>query len=290
MILKFWGTRGSIPVPGDSTIKYGGNTPCVEVRSEDGEMLILDAGSGIRELGKELQNGYKGNKTINILFSHYHWDHIQGIPFFLPLYNKKNNIFFWGEHCENQSVETVLSYQMAANYFPIGLNELTAKINFKEVKSEDMFELNGMEIATFRANHSSPTIAYKISEKNKSIVYMTDNELSVKEDYEKDDILSLKELNENLIEFCRGCDYLIHDSMYDEKTMLQKKGWGHTSNVTLALFGVLAEVKNLVLFHYNPDYSDEKIDSLLEETQNVLKKRNSGTNCIAAKEGMTISF
>ena len=199
-MLKFWGTRGSIPVPGDSTLKYGGNTPCVEVRSESGELLILDAGSGIRELGKELQKG-SNSKMINILFSHYHWDHIQGIPFFLPLYNKENSVFFWGEHCENQSVETVLSYQMTSNYFPIGLNELTAKINFKEVKSEDQFKLNGMEITTFRANHSSPTITYKISEKNKSIVYMTDNELNVNEDDEKDDLSSFKELNKNLIEY-----------------------------------------------------------------------------------------
>ena len=275
-------------MPGDSTIKYGGNTPCVEVRSENNELVILDAGSGIRELGKALQNNINGN-CINILFSHYHWDHIQGIPFFLPLYNKNNNVFFWGEHSENQSVETVLGYQMTANYFPIKLHELSAKINFKEVKSGDKFTLNDMEVSTFRANHSSPTITYKISEKNKSIVYMTDNELNINENTNEDNLSPLKELNEDLIEFCRGCDYLIHDSMYDEKTMLQKKGWGHTSNVTLALFGILAEVKNLVLFHYNPDYSDDKIDALLEETREILKKKKVGTKCIAAAEGMTIS-
>lgn len=287
MILKFWGTRGSIPVPGNSTLKYGGNTPCVEIRSESNEILILDAGSGIRELGKNLSNDYNGN-SFNILFSHYHWDHIQGIPFFLPLYDKGKVVSFWGEHCGKQSVESVLSYQMTSNYFPIKMKELSAKVNFKEIKINDKFALNGMEISTFRANHSSPTVTYKISEKGKCIVYMTDNELNVNEEDEKDNIHSVKELNKDLIDFCRGCDYLIHDSMYDESAMLHKKGWGHTSNVTLAFFGILAEVKNLVLFHYNPDYSDDKIDSLLEETQKVLQINNSGIKCIAAREEMSI--
>ncbi len=268
-------------------MKYGGNTPCVEVRSNDSELLILDAGSGIRELGKDLQKNYH-NKFINILISHYHWDHIQGIPFFLPLYNKENNVFFWGENIENQSVESVLSYQMTSNYFPIGINELSAKISFNEVKTNEKFKLNGMEITTFRANHSSPTITYKISENNKSIVYMTDNELNVKEEENEDNLSSVRELNHSLIEFCRGCDYLIHDSMYDESTMIQKKGWGHTGNKTLAAFGILAEVKNLVLFHYNPDYGDDKIDLLLEETRDVLNKNNTRTKCLAAEEGMTI--
>ncbi len=287
MILKFWGTRGSIPVPGDSTLKYGGNTPCVEIRSDKNELLILDAGSGIRELGKVVQKN-DHQKNINILISHYHWDHIQGIPFFLPLYCKGNIVNFWGENIENQPVESVLSYQMTSNYFPIRLSELSAKINFKEVGTNEKFSLNGMEITTFRANHSSPTLTYKISENNKSIVYMTDNELNVKDDENEDNLTSVRELNKNLIEFCRGCDYLIHDSMYDETTMLQKKGWGHTGNKTLAAFGILAEVKYLVLFHYNPDYADDKIDLLLEETRGVLKRNKTETKCIAAKEGMSI--
>ena len=289
MMLKFWGTRGSIPVPGDNTLKYGGNTPCIEVRSSNNELLILDAGSGLRELGKKLQKD-NYNSLINILISHYHWDHIQGIPFFLPLYNEKSSILFWGENSDGQPIESILSSQMSSNYFPITIKDLAAKIKFKEVRIQDSFHINGFNITTFRVNHSSPTIAYRISENNKSIVYMTDNELNIEKNSGDSNLLSVDKLNKNLIEFCRGCDYLIHDSMYDEATMLLKKGWGHTSNITLALFGILAEVKNLVLFHYNPDYSDDKIDQLLEETSKILKENGAATKCIAAKEGLEISI
>jgi len=289
MILKFWGTRGSIPVPGNDTLKYGGNTPCVEVRSQKNDLLILDAGSGIRELGKELNNS-NNSHLINILISHYHWDHIQGIPFFLPLYQKENKIRFWGETSEGQNIETILSNQMTSNYFPIKLNDLVADVKFNVLKTEEYFEINDFKISTFRANHSSPTIAFKIRESDKCIVYMTDNELKLNDNNDKNTLDTIKKLNDDLIEFCRGCDYLIHDSMYDESTMMQKKGWGHTCNKTLAMFGILSDVKNLVLFHYNPDYSDDKIDLLLDETSSILKEFSASTKCIAAKEGMVISI
>lgn len=289
MILKFWGTRGSIPVPGSSTLKYGGNTPCVELRTNENKLLILDAGSGIRELGKELQkDGFDEN--INILISHYHWDHIQGVPFFLPLYMKGVKVNFWGESCDGQSIHNILSNQMTDNYFPIKLNELTANIEYFSLKTHDSFDLDGLNIKTLRANHSSPTVTYKISEKDKSIVYLTDNELEIEPLQNGNNISAIKELNSELIEFCRGCDLLIHDSMYDEATMIKKKGWGHTGNITLALFAILADVKNLVLFHYNPDYSDDKIDDLLNETRTIMQDQNANINCIAAQEGMKITI
>jgi phosphoribosyl 1,2-cyclic phosphodiesterase len=288
MVLKFWGTRGSIPVPGSSTLKYGGNTPCVELRTEENKLLILDAGSGIRELGKDLQKkGFDNN--INILISHYHWDHIQGVPFFLPLYKEGVKVCFWGESCQGESIHKILSNQMTDNYFPIKLNELNANIEYFSLKTNDSFELDGLKIDTLRAKHSSPTVTYKIRENGKCIVYLTDNELEIESAAEGNTFASIKNLNRELIEFCRGCDYLIHDSMYDEAAMLLKKGWGHTGNVTLALFAIIAEVKNLVLFHYNPDYSDDKIDELLNQTKVVMKERSANINCIAAQEGMKIA-
>ncbi len=292
MYIKFWGTRGSIPVPGQTTLKYGGNTPCVEIRTNNNQLIILDAGSGIRELGKYLSgNGY--NDPINIIVSHYHWDHIQGIPFFLPLYDKKNKITFYGETSNGEKIKSILQNQMTSNYFPINLDEICANAAFEEIKINSSYNIANIRVETLRANHSSPTVTYKFIDGEKSIVYMTDNELKLKDsidDSNKIDVNDIVELNKELIDFCYGCDYLIHDSMYDEISILGKKGWGHTGNVTLTYFSIIAKVKNLVLFHYNPDYSDEKIDNLLEKTITIAKGEGTELNCIASKEGMSIEF
>ncbi len=252
MYIKFWGTRGSIPVPGSSTLKYGGNTPCVELRTSKNQLIILDAGSGIRELGKYLSNnGY--NNSIDIIVSHYHWDHIQGIPFFLPLYDKKNKITFYGETSNGEKIKSILQHQMTANYFPINLNEICANTTFEEININNSYNIGGIKVETLRANHSSPTVTYKFIDGDKSIVYMTDNELKLKDSIDlsdADNLHTILEMNKELIEFCKGCDYLIHDSMYDEISILGKKGWGHTGNVTLTYFSILAKVKNLILFHY----------------------------------------
>ena len=287
MYIKFWGTRGSIPVPGNNTLKYGGNTSCVEIGLSNNKLIILDAGSGIRELGKLLvSNGF--HDPIDILFSHYHWDHIQGIPFFLPLFYKDNKVNLYGETSNGEQIKDILSCQMTSNYFPIRLDEMNAQIIYHDIKPFYNYEIHGIKLETFRANHSAPTISYKITEGDKTIVYLTDNEL-VMEDSPKDNIYDkLLESNKDLMDFCSGCDYLIHDSMYDEASLTGKKGWGHSANVTLAYFGILSQVKNLILFHYNPDYTDDKIDQLLNETNKVLKDENSEVQCLAAMEGLRI--
>jgi phosphoribosyl 1,2-cyclic phosphodiesterase len=289
MLLKFWGTRGSIPVPGNNTLIYGGNTPCVEVRDKDNNLIILDAGSGLRELGKQISQN-KIEDSIHIFISHYHWDHIQGIPFFIPLYEKGNNITFYGEGSSDKKVKEMLSHQMTSTYFPINIDKVGAKTNFVEIKTNSVYQIGNIKVETRRANHSSPTITFKLTEGNKNFVYMTDNELYMKDStqgYSQKEILNK---NKELIDFCSGCDYLIHDSMYDEISVLGKKGWGHSGNITLAHFSILSKVKNLVLFHYNPDYCDEKIESLLKETISVLNSENSGINCVASKEGMYIEL
>jgi phosphoribosyl 1,2-cyclic phosphodiesterase len=287
MYIKFWGTRGSIPVPGNDTLKYGGNTSCVEIGLSNNKMLILDAGSGIRELGKKLvSNGKVG--TIDILFTHYHWDHIQGIPFFLPIFQKEATINFYGETSNGEKTKDILSSQMTSNYFPIGLDEMNAELIYHDVKPFNNYEINGAKLKTFRANHSSPTISYKITDGDKTIVYLTDNELIMDDSSGNSIYDKLKKSNKELIDFCFGCDYLIHDSMYDESSLVDKKGWGHSANVTLAYFGILSQVKNLILFHYNPDYTDAKIDGLLKETNEVLKNESSDVKCVAAMERLRI--
>ena len=287
MYIKFWGTRGSIPVPGNNTLKYGGNTSCVEIRLSNNKLIILDAGSGLRELGKNLvTNEY--HDSIDILFSHYHWDHIQGIPFFLPMFQKGRKINFYGESNNGKKINDILSLQMTSYYFPITLEEMNADLKYHEIQAFTNIELNGIKIETFRANHSAPTISYKIREGNKSVVYLTDNELILENTGKENIYDTLKKSNKELIDFCNGCDFLIHDSMYDETTLLEKKGWGHSANITLAYFAILSHVKNLILFHFNPDHNDEKIDELLREANNVLTDENSKVKCIAASEGLRI--
>ncbi len=289
MFIKFWGTRGSVPVPGKDTIKYGGNTPCVEIRTSNNKLLILDAGTGIRELGHSLiQNG--SNESLDILLSHYHWDHIQGIPFFIPIYQKGRDITFYGIPGRENEMKKLLSNQMELDYFPVKINEVPANIKFEHVRPNNVLHLDGFKIETLSVYHPSPTLTFKVSENGKNIIYMTDNELDVKGENDSNISQKLSVKNKELIEFCSGCDYLIHDMMYDEEVIESKLGWGHSSNKAVANFAMLADVKNLIFFHYNPDYTDEKIDQLLESTKQELKKNGSNINCIASREGLTITF
>ncbi len=288
MDIRFWGTRGSIPVPGNSTLKYGGNTPCVEIRTSSGKMIILDAGTGIRELGNYINNN-NIDQPLDILLSHYHWDHIQGIPFFGPIYQKGRKVTFYGIPGSEKSIHNLLSSQMDKDYFPINIDETAADIQFKHLTPNESFELDGARIETINVYHPSPTLTFKLKEGDKSIVYMTDNELDVEGENDSNLEEKIKEKNKELIEFCSGCDYLIHDMMFDELGKV-RPGWGHSSSKALARFAMTAGVKNFVFFHYNPDYTDMKIDKILKDTQSCLKHFGSSANCIAAAEGLTISL
>ena len=289
MILKFWGTRGSIPVPGKNTLKYGGNTPCVEVLTKPGRLIILDAGSGIRELGKYLTK-YTHHNIIDIFISHFHWDHIQGIPFFLPLFEKGNNITFHGQGQGKHGIKELISRQMAPSFFPIEMKDLNSKVRYNQIITGKTYKIDDVIIETLAANHSAPTVIYKLTRRKKSIVYVTDNELITSSDFSKDPMGDVARNNKQLIDFCRNCDYLIHDTMYDESSIKSKKGWGHSSNVALTYFSILAGVKNLVLFHFNPDYADQKIDDLLSEAKSIIKSVKSAMKCIAAREGQKIEI
>jgi ribonuclease BN (tRNA processing enzyme) len=179
---------------------------------------------------------------------------------------------------------------MQPEYFPVKIEEAKAEIEFRNLKPGNTYKLNSLKMETLKANHSSPTLAYKLSEGNKSIVYMTDNEIHWNDSPENLKLSNQDDAIRRLIEFCYNCDYLIHDTMYDESLIKEKVGWGHSSNISLAYFSILADIKNLVLFHYNPDYSDSKIDEIFEETCSILKAKKSKINCIAAKEGLEIKL
>jgi phosphoribosyl 1,2-cyclic phosphodiesterase len=270
--IKFWGVRGSIPAPGKSTCKYGGNTPCIEIRCGD-KLIILDAGSGIRELGNHLSKETTPIEA-NILFSHLHWDHIQGFPFFTPAFISENRVNLFAEKKLNKTFENLMSGQMMYPHFPIALKDLDAHITFNELEYGDEVSFGEVTIKTSRNNHSDGCIAFRIEYKNKVVVYATDTE-----HYACADPILLKT--------AKDADYIIYDATYTDdeysgKTGSPKTGWGHSTWQEGVKLAKAANVKNLVLFHHDPEHTDDMVDDIESSAKKIFK------NTIAAYEGLEI--
>ena len=223
--LKFWGTRGSIPTPGPSTARYGGNTACVSVSSADGRLVILDAGSGLRPLGHELMARSAAGISADILLCHTHWDHIQGLPFFKPLSAPGNSFCIYGAAQEGVALEEILRRQMDPMVFPVPLRALAAAIQVKEITEGDV-ELPDFVVRAFRLRHPGTTLGYRLAPAagGRDIAYLTDNELG---DGARYPVAS--NWRAQLVEFLRGTDTLIHDAMYAEQIIQARGGWGHST-------------------------------------------------------------
>ena len=269
--IKFWGVRGSIPVPGATTAKYGGNTPCVEIRCGD-KIIILDAGSGIRELGNVLMKEMP--IEANILLSHLHWDHIQGFPFFTPAFCEESKINLFAEKKLNKTFESLMNGQMMYPHFPIALGDLNAHITFNEVEYGDELNFGKVVIKTSRNNHTDGSIAFRIEYKGKAVVYATDTEHYAC----VDPVLS---------KAAEGADYIIYDSMYSDdeytgKVGMSRMGWGHSTWQEGIRLAKHAKIKNLILFHHDPEHTDKMLDNILRAAKKEFK------NTIAAYEGLEI--
>lgn len=283
MKIKFWGVRGSIASPGPDTVVYGGNTPCVQVIEENHPVIILDAGTGIRQLGRELL-GLPGDKLeIHLLFSHTHWDHIQGFPFFLPIYSPKTNLVIYGPtHFENKKMFDVLNGQMDYTYFPVRLSELQSNISYFEIK-ENSFKIGDLKFSTQYLNHPVLCIGYKVQSGNKTAVYATDNEpfydfIHENGDQKSDSAKDIKEFiaqqNQKLIDFCTDADLLILDAQYTDAEYPSKKGWGHNSISHALDLAQKAKVKRLAVFHHDPERTDAQVDEIIEYARE--KSKNGG--------------
>jgi phosphoribosyl 1,2-cyclic phosphodiesterase len=272
MKLRFWGVRGSTPTPSRENLGYGGNTPCLELRTDSGKIFILDCGTGFRQLGRGLGEEF-GEQPIQarIFLTHFHWDHIQGIPFFAPLYREANQFLFHGFYFQNESVQQALEGQMANPYFPVDMKAMLAKRHFYEI-SEERISYDDVIINAQRLNHPQGCLGYRIECENKVVVYATDNEPGDRAGDKK------------VRELADGADVLIYDAQYTPDEMKDHRNWGH-SNWKEGI-GVAKEVaaKKLILFHHDPDRTDTGVDAILKQAA------DNFDDVVAAKEGLVIKL
>lgn len=281
MKVRFWGVRGSIPTPGPQTIKFGGNTSCIEVRIDDGTLIILDAGSGMKDLGRALLAS--GVKPIvgHILISHTHWDHIQGFPFFTPAFIPGNRFTIYGAHNLDKRLEDALAGQMEHAYFPLRLDQLEANITFQGLKGKRAI-IGGAKVRFHYMNHPSVCIGYRITADGHTVAYTTDHE-----PYSHESPLSHPGDLE-LVRFVRGADLLIHDSQYSSEEYGSRKSWGHSPLDYVVEVAAAAKVKQLALFHHDPDHSDAVLEGFQDYCRRKAMALAPNLKVFVAAEGMEI--
>ncbi|MCX5781874.1 MAG: MBL fold metallo-hydrolase [Elusimicrobia bacterium] len=275
MKIKFWGTRGSIPVPDKKMFRYGGNTTCVEVTIGD-RTIIIDSGTGIINLGKKLVKEKK--RDLDIFITHSHWDHIHGFPFFLPAYTSKTRINVFGHTDSYEHFKTILTNQMSYEYFPVRFGDLKAEISFLDTRQVNLGN-HSHRMSFIRANHPAYTMGIKIEENEKSFVFITDNELYA------DKQLTSKD---KFVEFCYGADYLVLDAQFTDKEYKKTKNWGHSTFEQAFALAKLSKAKNLVFFHHDPNRTDKGLRKIESKFKKLGKKTNYKFNVSAAKEKQEI--
>ncbi len=267
MEIRFWGVRGSIASPGPETARVGGNTSCVEVRC-GAQRIVLDAGTGLRNLGNALVRTGEP-QSLTLLLSHFHWDHIQGLPFFVPAYMPQTKLAIVGSSDGRHSLRDKLSRQMTEPHFPVQLDDLSAQLTYREARPSQVIELGDVRIKVARLNHPGGVFAYRVEHEGTSLVYATDTEHYACVDP------ALKTLAE-------GADVLIYDAQYTPEEYQSKVGWGHSTYVAGAEVAKSAGVKQLVLFHHDPQRTDDGVVAI-EHAATALF-----SSTIAAREGLTI--
>ena len=283
MEITFWGVRGSIPSPGPEFNRYGGNTPCVTIRAADGGLFILDAGMGATVLGQELMTSEfgRGEGAAVLLLTHTHWDHIQGFPFFVPFFIPGNNFRIYGTGGSPEVLEGILDGQFNPHYSPLhSLGNLPASMDFRVVQESTPYEIQGLTVTACSAQHGRrKALAYRMEEGDQAVVFAPDAAYPE------------GEMSPGLEQLYKGATYLIHDTTYTPEDQEGRRSRGHSSVADAARVAARCQVQNLVMFHYDQDYSDDQVDALAERCRACLDDEPGGENVglVASREGLTIN-
>ena len=277
MIIRCWGARGSIPVSGSEYLKHGGDTTCIEIRTKNDEIIIVDAGSGIRRLGNKLIA--ENRREFTMLFTHAHWDHLMGLPFFKPLYSPKTRITICGCPFAQSTVKEMISHVMSPPYFPVNFDDIRAKITY-EGECKNSFPIDSVAVNSIFISHPNQGLGYKFVEDGNSFVFLTDNELSFRHPGGLD--------FQDYCSFSSHADLLIHDAEYTEEDYKMTKGWGHSGYKDALSLALEANVKKLGLFHHNQDRTDEGVDQIVEDCHKIIEETHSSLECFAVSQHMEI--
>ncbi len=269
--LRFWGVRGSVPTPSLEKMRYGGNTSCLSIDLGEDEHLILDCGTGLRHLGNALAQR-KAPQRFHVFITHYHLDHVIGLPFFQPLYNPESKLTVHGFTSAGKAVGEILEGLMSPPYFPVTLKNVPATMEYVD-GARTPFHVRDLTVHSLPLHHPDGSLGYRLDHAGRRVVYATDHEHGN------------PAVDEALVEFSRGADYLIYDTTYEESEYDKlRRGWGHSTWYAAVQTALKAGVKKLILFHHHPDHTDEELERLVE-----LARKEMPATEIAA-EGMELEF
>jgi phosphoribosyl 1,2-cyclic phosphodiesterase len=292
MRLRFWGTRGSIAAPGPGTNHFGGNTSCIELTTNEGKHLVLDCGTGARVLGNHMLATASGPISASILLTHTHWDHIQGFPFFAPLFAPGNHFDVYGPEKCHLSLHDVLSGQMEHHYFPVELDQLAARITYKDL-TEGSHEIAGLKVAAHPMNHPSPTLGYRFERNGVSVLYLSDHEPFAegvwREGAEPGRMESILDPGDRKhAEYMRNADVLIHEAQYTPEEYVSKRNWGHSTYSYVVELAAAAGVKRLFLTHHDPAHDDAFVADIEQRARHLANSLGTTMEVSCAYEGCEI--
>lgn len=280
MRAKIWGCRGSLAAPGADTVKYGGNTSCVEVRFGDGTLLILDAGTGLRLLGLEIEKELP--RTVHVFLTHLHMDHLEGLGFFAPLWSGEVDLHIWGPASPTHSLAERIERYLSPPLFPVPLSEVPSRPTFHDAPERGV-PIGPAAVTSCAISHSGPTVGYRIEEGGRSLVYMPDHEPMRGRDVRT---VEPEWLSGHAI--AQGADVLLHDAQYSAEEYPQRVGWGHSSVEHVVAYGRVAGVARLVLFHHDPMHTDDQLEAQLAHARDLWGRNSASLEL--AYEGMEIEL